>query len=1179
MSISKKLVEIINESQKKGTSAYDTQGEVVRVDGNTAWVHFAGGVDETPVRMTVNASVGDNVQVRVSGGDAFLIGNGTAPPTDDSTAIYANIRATEAIVIASDAGESARIANEAADTAVEDARIANSAAIRAIADAASAQHSADEAAEAASEAQAEAVIAHEAATSAQESADAAQESADNAQRDAIRANTAANGAVTSLGIVQGVVDDLGKDMDDMQTHVAMMDAIRAPREFRFPDGSGLRFADGKVLAFKDPEGEILVPAGLHVVPTSNGYFVVISNDGMYVYDNESVMVAKFGENIYFDSLRPQKIGGDNAYIEYYDSNNDGKADSIRIVGANISSSTGIPTKVSELTNDLNFADTTAVAAAKKAGDDAQADLNSYRTSNNARVGLVETAVSTNANDLADYIESNEEALEEIQRQVDGAVDTWYYSVDPTLSNEPAVNWTTDAQKDSHLRDLYFNTTNGHTFRFAKENGTYKWIQIQDDNATKALADAARAQDTADSKRRIFVTTPTPPYDVGDLWTAGSTGDIKRCKTPKTSSQTFAQADWELASKYTDDTNLEAYKTVVSSTYTTKVETRQTQESLEAEISAVETTATEYADGLIEQEVSDRNSAITASANAITTTVSQTYATKTSIPTKTSDLDNDSDFATESYADGKASAAESNAIADAQKKIASQFATSSTNAETAAKTATITPSVTGWALYSGAKITVKFTNNNTATTPTLNVNSTGAKTIKTYAGAALSETEYKWKAGDAIDFVYDGTYWRIQDSTKLTRISSAESSITQTANSIISLVANNTTYTKPDGTTATNTINSAITQNAENIELKVSKDGVIASINASTESSGGSAVKISADKVNIEGAAIFASGGRLSEASLNSAYDAKGSASAAETAAKGYTDTVTSDMATNTNVANTYASKTASISEEQLIYKQAVSGTNTMSGTTTWVTATGESVNSDTAGRTPLWTTKRPTYRSNYPVLFVAKQKKNVAGTVTCSTPLKDDTTTVIDGGHIITGTIDANRIGAGDIDAERMRVNSISAINSNTGSVKISANKVDIEGAAIFSEYATKYDLEDATEKIATLEEDVSDMMENLDLGISYQWGTDSVTVTAVLIKNGEDIHEQVPASLYEWEKETQNVKTSLGTGYQKVIPRAQLGYMSAVTVYMTKGEPVEFRFPDGSGLKIHGKDVLAISV
>ena len=285
------------------------------------------------------------------------------------------------------------------------------------------------------------------------------------------------------------------------------------------------------------------------------------------------------------------------------------------------------------------------------------------------------------------------------------------------------------------------------------------------------------------------------------------------------------------------------------------------------------------------------------------------------------------------------------------------------------------------------------------------------------------------------------------------------------------------------------------------------------------------------------------------------------------------------MATNTNVANTYASKTASISEEQLIYKQAVSGTNTMSGTTTWVTATGESVNSDTAGRTPLWTTKRPTYRSNYPVLFVAKQKKNVAGTVTCSTPLKDDTTTVIDGGHIITGTIDANRIGAGDIDAERMRVNSISAINSNTGSVKISANKVDIEGAAIFSEYATKYDLEDATEKIATLEEDVSDMMENLDLGISYQWGTDSVTVTAVLIKNGEDIHEQVPASLYEWEKETQNVKTSLGTGYQKVIPRAQLGYMSAVTVYMTKGEPVEFRFPDGSGLKIHGKDVLAISV
>lgn len=128
MSISKKLVEIINESQKKGTSAYDTQGEVVRVDGDTAWVHFAGGVDETPVRMTVNANVGDNVQVRVSGGDAFLIGNQTSPATDDTVANEANHQAYEALGMAASAGQSAELAKTAADVAVQSAERAQASA-------------------------------------------------------------------------------------------------------------------------------------------------------------------------------------------------------------------------------------------------------------------------------------------------------------------------------------------------------------------------------------------------------------------------------------------------------------------------------------------------------------------------------------------------------------------------------------------------------------------------------------------------------------------------------------------------------------------------------------------------------------------------------------------------------------------------------------------------------------------------------------------------------------------------------------------------------------------------------------------------------------------------------------------------------------------------------------------
>ena len=72
--------------QGVGTEAYDTIAEVVRTEGSTAWVHIPGGVDETPIAMSVSAKEGDTVRVRVAGGQAWIVGNDTAPPTDDSLA-------------------------------------------------------------------------------------------------------------------------------------------------------------------------------------------------------------------------------------------------------------------------------------------------------------------------------------------------------------------------------------------------------------------------------------------------------------------------------------------------------------------------------------------------------------------------------------------------------------------------------------------------------------------------------------------------------------------------------------------------------------------------------------------------------------------------------------------------------------------------------------------------------------------------------------------------------------------------------------------------------------------------------------------------------------------------------------------------------------------------------------
>ena len=116
------------------------------------------------------------------------------------------------------------------------------------------------------------------------------------------------------------------------------------------------------------------------------------------------------------------------------------------------------------------------------------------------------------------------------------------------------------------------------------------------------------------------------------------------------------------------------------------------------------------------------------------------------------------------------------------------------------------------------------------------------------------------------------------------------------------------------------------------------------------------------------------------------------------------------ITTNTVTAQGAAPKTSAVAEEQYIYISKAAGTASVSGTTTWVTASGDTQDA--------WTTKRPTYSGEYPVLFVAKQKKVVSGTVTCTTPVKDDTTTVIDGGHITTGEIDTARLNVSDIKDE-----------------------------------------------------------------------------------------------------------------------------------------------------------------
>lgn len=186
------------------------------------------------------------------------------------------------------------------------------------------------------------------------------------------------------------------------------------------------------------------------------------------------------------------------------------------------------------------------------------ELSQYIKENSAK-GLTEEQVNN--------LIKNSQVIADLQNQVDGAIETWFYEGVPTLKNAPASSWTTDKDKDTHLGDLYYDNKTGKAYRFAKDGNTYKWTIITDTDIAKALSDASKAQETADGKMKVFSTQPTAPYQLGDIWvnatypSDGSTykNEVLRCQTNKAAGSQFAIGDWIKASKYTDDTVANAAK--------------------------------------------------------------------------------------------------------------------------------------------------------------------------------------------------------------------------------------------------------------------------------------------------------------------------------------------------------------------------------------------------------------------------------------------------------------------------------------------------------------------------------------------------------------------------------------------------------------------------------------------
>ena len=166
--------------------------------------------------------------------------------------------------------------------------------------------------------------------------------------------------------------------------------------------------------------------------------------------------------------------------------------------------------------------------------------------------------------LQDFLETMQGRINAVQQQSDKQLVIWFGDAVPSITTEPANEWTDETTKELHEHDIYYNrsyveTGGGRAYSFEKnQDGSFSWHEITDADVLKSLEAAKHAQDTADGKRRMFVqATPIPPYDKGDQWSNATFGDkynndLLVCVRPKAAGEEFSIEDWQSAQEFTSN---------------------------------------------------------------------------------------------------------------------------------------------------------------------------------------------------------------------------------------------------------------------------------------------------------------------------------------------------------------------------------------------------------------------------------------------------------------------------------------------------------------------------------------------------------------------------------------------------------------------------------------------------
>lgn len=225
------------------------------------------------------------------------------------------------------------------------------------------------------------------------------------------------------------------------------------------------------------------------------------------------------------------------------------------------------TAVANLLASVSTASVDGIATAEEKADvDAKYELfntayKTYTTRIEEAQKYIQTAINTTAQgayQLSQELQTvvnnlNESIIPDLQNQIDKQIISYNGTDMPTLSNYPAVEWTTDTERNRHINDYYdrrITDSDGEVsyerYKFAYENNAYQWVRIADSGAAEAQAKALEALGIADSKNKIYYgdTTPAVPYSINDLWIKTS-GDIYMCNADRLSGATGSASDWQL----------------------------------------------------------------------------------------------------------------------------------------------------------------------------------------------------------------------------------------------------------------------------------------------------------------------------------------------------------------------------------------------------------------------------------------------------------------------------------------------------------------------------------------------------------------------------------------------------------------------------------------------------------